>query len=1249
MDAIQVGPDINPTKTPLDKKLYRQILLPNGLRVVLISDTVALHQEKYFEDDEDSSDEDQSQEDGNKDKDDDVNMTTDEKEEKMDIDEIEEEDFDEDDDDEEDDDGLRKAAAALIVGAGSFHDPPCAHGLAHYLEHMLFMGSEKYPGENEYDSFLSKNSGGDNAYTECEHTMYHLEVCQEKIFKALDMLAQFFISPLMLQDAVERELNSIESEFQLSKNSDECRMQQLLCHFCAQQKDVMQKESGETTAGNHPFSNFSWGNIQSLKHTPEKNGIDMMKELRKFYNQHYYAQNMGLVVIGGYTLDELQKHVVKSFSDIPAMPRVDFMSEEDNQFYDTLAIQRENAGTWDQTSHTPIKNFGMPFNTDSLVHISRIVPVKDKHNLTITWQVPPQYDHWKSKPIDYIAHLLGHEAKGSLLSALKEKSWVNECYAGVGSGGYENASSHALFCFTLNLSESGVSHWAEIVSQIYVYIGMIRYYCNLQDGLPMWIYEELRAVQEVSYKFDDEAAPMDLVENIAENLTPYNALPPERLLDGNALLFEFDGDAVKNLVDNHLTPSNARVDLMSSSFGRAADFEVEECNMSVEDGQTFENSKQTEDNVTSFSLAIAGRPNVEPIFGTRYWSNRIPTDLIDEWSKAAEPQLPPLESPITLPPVNPFIPKNFDLKALPPDDSHHPLLFCSLKLCISVGKKKAWFPCTVNKFDGTKNRVLLSYEDEDEKWHKVDLDFKDVTIFPNFEGTFDSKAIKYKVIAVPEEGEGAVLKYGDESDWHVEDGLHFPHIPPLLPESRLPQLVTNTKLLKLWHFQDRKFKRPIAELRLKMSCLRANKSPLYKACAELFTFLIHDRNTETCYLASVCELGSSLSATDFGFTARINGFDDKLLELTAEILKVIFSFNTTDAELPLGIKKSRFDSCLEVLIRKYNNVGMRASSLCSDVRLRCIRPTIWSAAAKTEAIKDITTAKFMEVISDLLKNISIEGLYMGNVHKKDAEATIKLILNLASASTGIAKNKHPKQEVLIVPPQKEFYRVIVPTIDPKEPNTAVEIYIQCGKDDIEKRVVIDLLVQILNEPLFDKLRTKEQLGYQVSCGTRWTFGVMGISFKVVTTCKSAHEVNERIDSFLTEFKAELDAMNKETFMENSCGLAKTKLEKFNSLEEEAGSLWYEIVEGRYDWEVSRNEAYALRSVTKDQISKAFDDWLCPKKSSCRRLTVHAIGTKEGPASMNRPLLPTDTIGHAIDERVEEFRKSTGNKTWGKIW
>ncbi len=160
---------------------------------------------------------------------------------------------------------------------------------------------------------------------------------------------------------------------------------------------------------------------------------------------------------------------------------------------------------------------------------------------------------------------------------------------------------------------------------------------------------------------------------------------------------------------------------------------------------------------------------------------------------------------------------------------------------------------------------------------------------------------------------------------------------------------------------------------------------------------------------------------------------------------------------------------------------------------------------------------------------------------------------------------------------------------------------------------------------------------------------MGISFKVVTTAKSANDVNTRIEDFLQSYREDIVNMSKETYMEHVVGLAKNKLEKYNSLEEEAGNLWYEILENRYDWEVHRNEVHTLRSITKDQVLKAFDDWLCPSNKSRRRLIVHAIGTKEGPSSENRPTIPPEEVRNVIDEGVKGFHKATGNKTWGKIF
>lgn len=78
------------------------------------------------------------------------------------------------------------AGAALNVHVGFFSDPDEIPGVAHFLEHLLFMGTAKYPDEAEYLRFLSEHAGGSNAYTDCENTNYHFTVSADFLEQALD-------------------------------------------------------------------------------------------------------------------------------------------------------------------------------------------------------------------------------------------------------------------------------------------------------------------------------------------------------------------------------------------------------------------------------------------------------------------------------------------------------------------------------------------------------------------------------------------------------------------------------------------------------------------------------------------------------------------------------------------------------------------------------------------------------------------------------------------------------------------------------------------------------------------------------------------------------------------------------------------------------------------------------------------------------------------------------------------------------
>ena len=98
-----------------------------------------------------------------------------------------------------------KSAASLSVGVGLLHDPISQQGMAHYLEHMLFLGTDRYPDTKGYSDFMTKNGGAHNAYTWLDITNYMFEVNNDAYDEALDRFADFFKSPKLYPEYTDKE------------------------------------------------------------------------------------------------------------------------------------------------------------------------------------------------------------------------------------------------------------------------------------------------------------------------------------------------------------------------------------------------------------------------------------------------------------------------------------------------------------------------------------------------------------------------------------------------------------------------------------------------------------------------------------------------------------------------------------------------------------------------------------------------------------------------------------------------------------------------------------------------------------------------------------------------------------------------------------------------------------------------------------------------------------------------------------
>jgi insulysin len=174
---------------------------------------------------------------------------------------------------------------------GSMYDPTIAMGLAHFLEHMLFMGTRDYPEENAYSAYLNAHGGYSNAYTAQEDTVYYFDVQSDSLEEALTMFASFFTCPLFAESSVDREINAVDSENQKNLQADGWRHYQLF-------KSLAKKD--------HPFSRFSTGNLKTLGEAPKSQGFNIRQLMIKFYEDYYSANLMKLVVYGKEPLDTLQ-------------------------------------------------------------------------------------------------------------------------------------------------------------------------------------------------------------------------------------------------------------------------------------------------------------------------------------------------------------------------------------------------------------------------------------------------------------------------------------------------------------------------------------------------------------------------------------------------------------------------------------------------------------------------------------------------------------------------------------------------------------------------------------------------------------------------------------------------------------------------------------------------------------------------------------------------------------------------------
>lgn len=235
------------------------------------------------------------------------------------------------------DKNIYNSICAVGIGAGYRQDE--FEGTAHFLEHLLFMGSEKYPEQNAYSSYITTSGGTYNAFTADNVTIYYQELESSFFKKGVDMLSCFFSKPLLDMKHIKSEMEIINSEHDKNLLNDHWIMDDLFKQFM---KPGIK------------YNKFGTGNNESLKNITKE-------DILKFYNKYYTTCNMCVCIIDSKNIDTMEEEYVEFFSNIESKI---YTGKEDRFNKEPLELIKDNLIVFKSVSEYNFLNFNLIFKAE---------------------------------------------------------------------------------------------------------------------------------------------------------------------------------------------------------------------------------------------------------------------------------------------------------------------------------------------------------------------------------------------------------------------------------------------------------------------------------------------------------------------------------------------------------------------------------------------------------------------------------------------------------------------------------------------------------------------------------------------------------------------------------------------------------------------------------------------------------------------------------------------------------------------
>uniref|UniRef100_A0A8C9L9A5 Insulin-degrading enzyme n=1 Tax=Pavo cristatus TaxID=9049 RepID=A0A8C9L9A5_PAVCR len=505
----------------------------------------------------------------------------------------------------------------------------------------------------------------------------------------------------------------------------------------------------------------------------------------------------------------------------------------------------------------------------------------------------------------------------------------------------------------------------------------------------------------------------------------------------------------------------------------------------------------------------------------------------------------------------------------------------------------------------------------------------------SFEGktdrTEDWYGTQYKQEAISDE----VIKKWQNADLNGKFKLpmknefiptNFEILPLEKDATQYPALVKDTAMSKLWFKQDDKFFLPKACLNFEFFSPFAYVDPLHCNMAYLYLELLKDSLNEYAYAAELAGLNYDLQNTIYGMYFLWSGLTDSLTILLSKlrmqrISQMNLSLNNFRAEQP------------------HQHAMYYLRLLMTEVA--------WTKDELKEALDDVTLPRLKAFISQLLSRLHIEALLHGNITKQAALGIMQMVEDT------LIEHAHTKP---LLPSQLVRYRevqlpdrgwFVYQQRNEVHNNCGIEIYYQTDMQSTSENMFLELFCQIISEPCFNTLRTKEQLGYIVFSGPRRANGIQGLRF-IIQSEKPPHYLESRVEAFLKTMEKCIEDMTEEAFQKHIQALAIRRLDKPKKLSAECAKYWGEIISQQYNFDRDNIEVAYLKTLTKDDIIQFYKVLLAIDAPRRHKVSVHVLAREmdscpvvgEFPCQNDVNLAPAPPLPQpSVIENMTEFKRS----------